>query len=231
MSAKSLLVIGVTVLLAACASQGPTWNAYRVSMPNGQQAYRVDCHGLFEGQEACYSEAVEICGKKQVQPLEAVAPLSDEQNPRDVRILTFQCATPAQPAPPAAVKPAPIPAPVAAAPVTAKHITLDSDANFDTDKSTLKADARDKLDALIEAAHGTPFKTVTISGYTDSTGTAEHNQQLSQRRAQSVAQYLREHGLAAQKFDVRGYGENNPVASNATPAGRAKNRRVDITLE
>ncbi|MBR8179618.1 OmpA family protein [Burkholderia ambifaria] len=231
MSAKSLLVIGVTVLLAACASQGPTWNAYRVSMPNGQQAYRVDCHGLFEGQEACYSEAVEICGQKQVQPLEAVAPLGDEQNPRDVRILTFQCATPAQPAPPAAVKPAPVPAPVAAAPVTAKHITLDSDANFDTDKSTLKADARDKLDVLIEAAHGKPFKTVTISGYTDSTGTAEHNQQLSQRRAQSVAQYLREHGLSAQKFDVRGYGENNPVASNATPAGRTKNRRVDITLE
>ncbi|RQR43480.1 OmpA family protein [Burkholderia sp. Bp9131] len=229
MSAKSLLILGATVLLAACASQGPTWNAYRVTMPNGQQAYRVDCHGLFEGQEACYSQAVEICGKKQVQPLEAVAPLGDEQNPRDVRILTFQCATPAQPAPPVAAKPVPAPVVVPAAPP--KRITLDSDANFDIDKSTLKADARDKLDVLIEAAHGTTFKTVTISGYTDSTGSAEHNQQLSERRAQAVAQYLREHGLNAQKFDVRGYGESNPVASNATAPGRAKNRRVDITLE
>lgn len=231
MSAKSLLILGVTALLSACASQGPTWNAYRVSMPNGQQAYRVDCHGLFEGQQACYSQAVEICRKKQVQPLEAVAPLGDEQNPRDVRILTFQCATPAQPAPPVTAKPAPAPAPVVAPAAPPKRITLDSDANFDTDKSKLKADARDKLDVLIEAAHGTTFKTVTISGYTDSTGTATYNQRLSERRAQAVAQYLREHGLNAQKFDVRNYGESNPVSSNATPAGRAKNRRVDITLE
>ncbi len=229
MSAKSLFILGATGLLVACASQGPTWNAYRVSMPNGQQAYRVDCHGLFEGQEACYSQAVEICGQKRVQPLEAVAPLGDDQNPRDVRILTFQCATPVQPAPPVAVKPAPAPVVVPAAPP--KRITLDSDANFDTDKSTLKADARDKLDVLIEAAHGTSFKTVTINGYTDSTGTTEHNQQLSERRAQAVAQYLREHGLRAQKFDVRGFGESDPLASNATAAGRAKNRRVDIVLE
>jgi outer membrane protein OmpA-like peptidoglycan-associated protein len=198
-------------------------------MPNGQQAYRVDCHGLFEGQEACFSQAVEICGNNQVRPLEAVAPLGDEQNPRDVRILTFQCATPAQPAPPVAAKPAPAPVVAPAAPP--KRITLDSDANFDTDKSTLKADALDKLDVLIEAAHGTTFKSVTISGYTDSTGTAEHNRQLSERRAQAVARYLREHGLNAQKLDVRGYGESNPIASNATAAGRAKNRRVDITLE
>jgi outer membrane protein OmpA-like peptidoglycan-associated protein len=233
MSVKSLLTLGTTVLLAACASQGPTWNAYRVSMPNGQQAYRVDCHGLFEGQEACYSQAAEICGNQQVQPLEQVAPLGDEQHPRDVRILTFQCATPVRPAPPAPAKPAPAPAPApVVAPVApAKRITLDSDANFDTDKATLKNDARDKLDVLIEAAHGTRFRTVTIGGYTDSTGTVEHNQQLSERRAQAVAQYLREHGLRAQKFDVRGFGESSPIASNTTPAGRAKNRRVDITLE
>ncbi|MFM0487367.1 OmpA family protein [Paraburkholderia graminis] len=232
MSAKSLFILGATALLAACSSsQGPTWNAYRVSMPNGQQAYRVDCHGLFEGQSTCYAQAAEICGKKPVQPLEAVAPLGDEQNPRDVRILTFQCATPAQPAPPVVAKPAPAPAPVVAPAAPPKRITLDSDANFDTDKSTLKVDARDRLDVLIEAAHGTTFRTVTISGYTDSTGTADHNQQLSERRAQAVAQYLREHGLRAQNFDVRGFGESNPLASNATAAGRSKNRRVDITLE
>ncbi|WP_321857277.1 OmpA family protein [Burkholderia cenocepacia] len=231
MSAKFFLILGATTLLAACASQGPTWNAYRVSMPNGQQAYRVDCHGLFEGQEACYSQAVQICGQKQVQPLEAVAPLGDEQKPRDVRMLTFQCATPAQPAPPVVAKPAPAPAAVAAPPIPPKRITLDSDANFDTDKSVLKPDARGKLDELIDAAQGTSFRTATISGYTDSTGTAEHNRQLSEHRAQAVAQYLREHGLRAQQFDVRGYGESNPLASNATPAGRARNRRVDITLE
>ncbi|WP_306717251.1 OmpA family protein [Burkholderia dolosa] len=232
MSAKSLFILWATALLAACSSsQGPTWNAYRVGLPNGQQAYRVDCHGLFEGQQTCFSQAADICGKKQVQPLEQVAPLGDEQNPRDVRILTFQCAAPPQPAPAVVAKPAPAAAAAVAAPAPAKRITLDSDANFDTDRATLKPDARDSLDVLIDAARGTTFQTVAIAGYTDSTGTAEHNQRLSERRAQAVAQYLREHGLRAQKFDVRGYGESNPVATNTTAAGRAKNRRVDITLE
>ncbi|HDR9055957.1 TPA: OmpA family protein [Burkholderia vietnamiensis] len=229
MSPKLLLVLGATAVLAACAAQGPTWNAYRVTMPGGQQAYRVDCHGLFEGQQACYSQAVEICGNRQVRPLEAVAPLGDEQKPRDVRVLTFQCAAPPQPAAPAAANTAP--APVAAPAVAPTRVTLDSDANFDTDESTLKPDARGKLDVLVEAARGQTARTVTISGYTDSTGTAEHNQQLSERRAQSVAQYLREHGLRAQNFAVHGYGERDPVASNATPAGRARNRRVEINFE
>ncbi|MGF6612725.1 OOP family OmpA-OmpF porin [Paraburkholderia sp. WSM4175] len=231
MSAKILFVAFAAALLAACSSQGPTWNAYRVSMPNGQQAYRVDCHGLFEGQDACFSQAKEICGRKQMQPIEQVAPLGDDQNPRDVRSLTFQCATPPQPAQPVVAKPAPVPAPVVAPVAPPKRITLDSDANFDTDKSTLKAEAREKLDVLIEAANGTVFRAITINGYTDSTGSVEHNQNLSERRAQSVEKYLRDHGLRAEKFNVQGYGESSPVASNATAAGRAKNRRVDITLE
>ncbi|WP_231337404.1 OmpA family protein [Paraburkholderia sprentiae] len=157
--------------------------------------------------------------------------MGDDQNPRDVRVLTFQCATPTQPAQPVVAKPAPAPAPVVAPAAPPKRITLDSDANFDTDKSTLKADARERLNVLIEAANGTVFRAITINGYTDSTGSVEHNQALSERRAQAVATYLREHGLKAQKFDVRGYGESSPVASNATVEGRAKNRRVDITLE
>src|SRR5579859_3680205 len=155
MSAKILLVAFATVLLAACStSQAPHWNAYRVSLPNGQQAYRVDCHGLFEGQNACFSQANDICGKKQMQPIEQVAPLGDDQNPRDVRVLTFQCAPPPQPAQPVVAKPAPAPAPVVVAAAPPKRITLDSDANFDTDKSTLKPDAREKLDVLVEAANG-----------------------------------------------------------------------------
>ncbi|MGF6876142.1 OOP family OmpA-OmpF porin [Paraburkholderia sp. MM5477-R1] len=232
MSTKLLLVAFTAVLLAACStSQAPHWNAYSVGLPNGQQAFRVDCHGLFEGQDACFSQAKEICGKKQMQPIEQVAPLGDDQNPRDVRSLTFQCATPPQPAQPIVAKPAPVPAPVVAPVAPPKRITLDSDANFDTDKSTLKAEAREKLDVLIEAANGTVFRAITINGYTDSTGSVEHNQDLSERRAQSVEKYLRDHGLRAEKFNVHGYGESSPVASNATAAGRAKNRRVDITLE
>lgn len=232
MSAKALFILASTALLAACSSaQGPTWNAYRVGLPNGQQAYRVDCHGLFEGQDACYSQANEICGKQPVRPIEQVAPLGDDQHPRDVRILTFQCGVPPQPVQTAKAAPPPAPVRPAPPPTAPKRITLDSDANFETDKATLNVNALDKLNVLVDAARGTTFRTITVNGYTDSTGTAEHNQRLSERRAQAVAQYLREHGLRAQTFDVHGYGEHDPVATNATEAGRAKNRRVDITLE
>lgn len=71
---------------------------------------------------------------------------------------------------------------------------------------------------------------VQVAGYTDSTGSASHNQQLSQNRAQSVASYLINQGVAAGRFNVVGYGQNNPVASNDTASGRAQNRRVEITL-
>ncbi|MFX7832934.1 OmpA family protein, partial [Acinetobacter baumannii] len=69
-----------------------------------------------------------------------------------------------------------------------------------------------------------------ISGFTDSRASAAHNLALSQRRADSVAAYLREHGLQCDDLIVRGFGKDSPVASNATAAGRAMNRRVEIRL-
>jgi outer membrane protein OmpA-like peptidoglycan-associated protein len=114
------------------------------------------------------------------------------------------------------------------APPPPQKLSLEGDANFDVDRATLRPEARSRLDALIAAA-GATFGTVTVSGYTDSTGSAAHNQDLSERRAQSVAQYLQQHGLKASQYAVHGYGESNPVASNATAEGRAHNRRVEIT--
>lgn len=205
--------VALAAVLAGCgSSQGPAWNAYSVGLPNGQHAYQVTCHGIFEGQDTCYSRAREICGSQQVHPLEQVAPLADAGATRDVRVLTFQCA-------------APVPAP---APPPPQKLSLEGDANFDVDRATLRPEARSRLDALIAAA-GATFGTVTVSGYTDSTGSAAHNQDLSERRAQSVAQYLQQHGLKASQYAVHGYGESNPVASNATAEGRAHNRRVEIT--
>lgn len=223
---------GVMVVLAGCSSsQGPAYNAYTVGLPNGQRAYQVTCHGLLEGQDTCYSKAREICGSQQVQPLEQVAPLADADATRDVRILTFQCAAKPQPAPaPAPVVVPPPPPPPAPAPAPQK-LSLEGDTNFDVDRATLKPEARSRLDALIAAAGGATFGTVTVNGYTDSTGTAAHNQGLSERRAQSVAQYLQAHGLKARQYVVHGYGESNPVADNATAEGRAHNRRVEITTD
>ena len=71
---------------------------------------------------------------------------------------------------------------------------------------------------------------VNVVGHTDNTGSASHNQALSERRAASVGQFLISQGAAANRFNIRGVGFNQPVASNATAAGRAQNRRVEITL-
>jgi outer membrane protein OmpA-like peptidoglycan-associated protein len=71
---------------------------------------------------------------------------------------------------------------------------------------------------------------VEIAGHTDSVGTDQYNQALSERRANSVAGYLGSHGVMQQRMIVVGAGETRPVASNDTDAGRAQNRRVEITL-
>jgi outer membrane protein OmpA-like peptidoglycan-associated protein len=71
---------------------------------------------------------------------------------------------------------------------------------------------------------------VEVAGHTDNTGAAEYNQQLSERRASSVAQYLESEGLANNRVVTVGAGETRPVADNATPEGRQANRRVELTL-
>lgn len=71
---------------------------------------------------------------------------------------------------------------------------------------------------------------VEVAGHTDSTGAADYNQKLSERRANSVAQYLENQGLANNRVVTVGAGESRPVADNATPQGRQSNRRVELTL-
>ena len=72
--------------------------------------------------------------------------------------------------------------------------------------------------------------TVSVNGYTDSIGTDAYNQALSMRRANAVKEYLERQGVPASRMTVRGFGESNPVASNATPEGRAQNRRVELIV-
>jgi outer membrane protein OmpA-like peptidoglycan-associated protein len=71
---------------------------------------------------------------------------------------------------------------------------------------------------------------VDVSGHTDSTGSAQKNQALSEQRANTVAQYLRTKGVADQRLAVAGYGPTRPVAGNDSPDGRQRNRRVEISL-
>jgi OOP family OmpA-OmpF porin len=231
MTRRIATVLLVVVALAGCsAASGPTFSAYSVSLPNKEKAFQVNCGGLFASQNTCYSKAREICGKDPVRPIQEIAPLAPADGQSDVRTLTFQCGAepveqtaPIAVPPPAATTPAPTPPP--------QKLSLNADAKFDLDKATLKTDARLGLDALIGAASGTTFNIVTVNGYCDSTASGPYNQRLSTRRAQSVAQYLQEHGLKAHEFVVNGRGSANPVASNETASGRAQNRRVEIALD
>jgi outer membrane protein OmpA-like peptidoglycan-associated protein len=223
----------LAMALAGCSSaSGPTFDAYTVALPNHQQAYRVRCDGLFEGQGTCEAKAREICGSAPVRLLEGQAAYSANAG---VRLLTFQCGVPVQPVSAPPVQPVPV-APVVTTPApaaltaTPRTFSLAGDANFDTDKATLTPVARSKLDKLIALARGTAFRTVTIDGYTDSRASDAHNLALSQRRAQAVAAYLRDHGFDSRQYVTHGYGKADPVATNATEEGRAQNRRVEIQL-
>ena len=71
---------------------------------------------------------------------------------------------------------------------------------------------------------------VEVAGHTDSIGTEEYNEGLSQRRAQSVLDYLVEQGINASRMTAKGYGESQPIASNDTSEGRAKNRRTELVV-
>ncbi len=123
--------------------------------------------------------------------------------------------------------------PAAAAPaVLYEKNTLSTAALFDFDSAVLREDGKVALHELGDTikAKGAKVVDIDIIGHTDSTGPAEYNQGLSERRAQAVADYIISEGIDAAIIDVSGEGENNPVASNDTAAGRAQNRRVDINV-
>jgi outer membrane protein OmpA-like peptidoglycan-associated protein len=101
---------------------------------------------------------------------------------------------------------------------------------FDFDKSDLKPEARRQLAVVLQALREQPSLQTQIVGHTDSVGSDEYNMKLSQRRANAVATYLVQQGVSRQNIKTDWRGKREPVASNATAAGRAQNRRVEITL-
>jgi OOP family OmpA-OmpF porin len=100
--------------------------------------------------------------------------------------------------------------------------------SFAPDSAELTAASRGVLDRVAQVLSTVPSVRVEVAGHTDSAGRAEYNRTLSQRRAESVVAYLIERGIDADRLSARGYGEEQPVADNATPAGRASNRRVEL---
>jgi len=127
----------------------------------------------------------------------------------------------AAPAPPPPPEPAYVPEP------EPEKIVLDG-VNFDFDKSTLKPRATAILDHAVNVMKQHPDRKFSIEGHTDSIGSDQYNEGLAQRRVDAVRNYLVQHGIASHRIDVSSYGERNPVASNETEEGRARNRRVEI---
>jgi outer membrane protein OmpA-like peptidoglycan-associated protein len=109
-------------------------------------------------------------------------------------------------------------------------VRLTNDILFDVDSASLRSDSRSTLRDLADNLRQYGDETVTVEGYTDSTGTTSHNMDLSQNRAESVRGYLVDQGVPGSRISARGFGESNPKDTNGTPEGRQLNRRVELHI-
>jgi OOP family OmpA-OmpF porin len=101
---------------------------------------------------------------------------------------------------------------------------------FDFDKATIKPEGKAVLDEAAALLNKHERVVVEVAGHTDSVGSDAYNQGLSERRANSVKDYLTAQGVTATRLTAKGYGEAQPVASNDTKEGRAENRRVELIV-
>ena len=122
------------------------------------------------------------------------------------------------------------PAVVAASRPTVEKITLDTDTYFDFDKAELKPDGERKLDVIASRLKAMKLEVMVAVGHADAIGPAEYNENLSRRRAESVKMFFESRGFPADRIHIDGKGESQPVASNTTRDGRAKNRRVEVEV-
>ncbi len=144
-----------------------------------------------------------------------------------------KCVTPPPPVvvePPVVVTPPPVvvtpPPPVAGS----EKVSFAADALFDFDKSVLKPEGKAKLDDLVSKMQAINVEVIIAVGHTDSVGTDAYNEKLALRRAGAVKAYLQAKGIEANRIYTEGKGEKQPIESNKTAAGRAKNRRVEIEV-
>lgn len=133
-----------------------------------------------------------------------------------------------EPAAVAAAAPAPSPMPR----MISKMVSLKAGALFDVNSANLKPAGQSELTALANQLKDmSEIQNIKIVGHTDSSGAEAYNQQLSERRAIAVKNFLLDQGIPAETMATLGMGESSPIASNASADGRAQNRRVEITIE
>jgi outer membrane protein OmpA-like peptidoglycan-associated protein len=110
-------------------------------------------------------------------------------------------------------------------------ITLKGDVSFDVNSDVVRPGLYTEIDRIAQIMIKYPQTIIRVDGHTDSSGSETYNQQLSERRANSVRTLLVERGVSAQRVSIVGYGETRPVATNDTPEGRQMNRRVEIRID
>ncbi len=109
-------------------------------------------------------------------------------------------------------------------------LNIPSNVTFDTNSYAIKPSFAPVLDQVAQTLQQNPEVIAQVVGHTDNTGQPAYNQTLSVNRAQSVVNYLAQHGVASQRLSAEGRGDTQPIADNSTEAGRAQNRRVEIYL-
>lgn len=169
------------------------------------------------------------------RPIRLEGLAEEDQGPADAEwvstgiALTYRFNGPEVTAPPPPPAPIAEPEPAPAPPVK-KKIVLRG-VNFDLDKATLRPDAVAILDEAAETLNAEAMVNVLVIGHTDSSGTDAYNQNLSERRAAAVKDYLVSKDVAASRLTTDGKGESDPVEPNDTAEGRAANRRVELKIQ
>jgi outer membrane protein OmpA-like peptidoglycan-associated protein len=102
---------------------------------------------------------------------------------------------------------------------------------FDSGRATLKPTSKKALRDVVGTLRADPTSTVRLVGHTDAVGAERNNKTLARARANTVATYLKRHGIGGRRIHAVGMGEAGPIADNATEQGRAKNRRVEIRVD
>lgn len=110
------------------------------------------------------------------------------------------------------------------------NINLPGGVTFASDSATISQSFYSSLNDIANVLVQYPESKILVNGYTDSTGGDAHNQALSERRANSVANYLASQGVARNRIIATGYGKSNPIASNSTESGKQANRRVEVKI-
>lgn len=109
-------------------------------------------------------------------------------------------------------------------------VTFDSGILFDVNQTTLQSEAKTNIKKMAEVMAKYGETEIVIQGHTDSSGSEELNQRISEERAQAVSDYVIAQGIASARIATEGFGELNPIADNATAEGRKQNRRVELAI-